>query len=148
MLVLLPSRGGASHQPKPRLVQGTSQFSSSTLTTLPMNKASQKAARPFPSESASAPRPEQEHHRVEQQQNEHVLLPGRRRLARSAPAGEPLLEAGMHDTGVKFLHERRRLLDELMPLGRIQPSLEVASVSKRRIASQSSCTPGMGGSNR
>jgi hypothetical protein len=102
---------GASHQSKRRADQGTSQLSRATLTTLPMNKASQNGK-----QWLLYQRPEHKHHRIEHHQNQHVHLPsrGRRSAVRDL---EPLVEAGAHDPGVKLLGERLRLLQETEPTG-------------------------------
>ncbi len=44
----------------------------------------------------------------------------------SAADREPLLEAGAHHAGVKLLEERGCFLQQLLPLRRIEPGLEIA----------------------
>src|SRR5215471_4861834 len=58
---------------------------------------------------------EEEHDRIEQAEDKHVLLPdGRRRGA--AGGVEPLVEARPSDARVIFLGERARLLEQLLAL--------------------------------
>ena len=61
---------------------------------------------------------------------------------------EPLVEARAGDAGVELLGEALGLCSSFLRSGESSQACRFASVSKRRMESQSSCTPGTGGSKR